>query len=275
MNYVAIDVETALGKRWSICQIGLAFIENGEVTKSLSYYVQPPNNEYSFWNTKTHGITPKHTVNKPFFPEIWDKIEPLLINRKLLAHNAMFDMDCLYQTLNYYNLPVPELECNCTYRMTNMKLDTACIAYDIKLKKHHDAAADAIACAELFLKIQNKYIPDLKKTETINKAKGNQSLCGDDLKQDLTNADPNNPFYNKKVVFTGELQNLKRKDAAAIAKNMGANVNSSISKYTDIVVAGFAPGPSKMKKIHKLNDEGNNIEIMNEENFIKNCNLNN
>ena len=49
-NFVAIDVETAQGKRWSICQIGLAIVENGKITETVTEFVQPPNNEYSVWN---------------------------------------------------------------------------------------------------------------------------------------------------------------------------------------------------------------------------------
>ena len=39
MNFVAIDVETAIGKRWSIYQIGLAIVENGEITQTFSRLV--------------------------------------------------------------------------------------------------------------------------------------------------------------------------------------------------------------------------------------------
>ena len=52
INFVAIDVETALGKRWSICQLGLSIVENGELKQDISFLIQPPNNEYSKWNIK-------------------------------------------------------------------------------------------------------------------------------------------------------------------------------------------------------------------------------
>ncbi len=37
-DFVAIDVETAIGKRWSICQIGLAVVENGIIKETISEY---------------------------------------------------------------------------------------------------------------------------------------------------------------------------------------------------------------------------------------------
>lgn len=61
MNFVAIDVENAVGKRWSICQIGLAIVENVEITQTFSKLVQPPQNEYAVGNINVHGITPGMT----------------------------------------------------------------------------------------------------------------------------------------------------------------------------------------------------------------------
>ena len=63
-DFVAIDVETAQGKRWSICQIGLAIIENGVLIETITELVQPPRNEYSFWNTKIHGLKEEDTLKR-------------------------------------------------------------------------------------------------------------------------------------------------------------------------------------------------------------------
>lgn len=56
-NFTAIDFETAHGKRWSICQIGLIRVENGEIKNAFSKLVQPPGNYYWQRFTEIHGIT--------------------------------------------------------------------------------------------------------------------------------------------------------------------------------------------------------------------------
>jgi DNA polymerase-3 subunit epsilon len=109
MNFIALDVETAQGKRWSICQIGLVFVENSKIANTYSQLVQPPENEYFYRNTQIHGIKASDTRNAPFFPEIWKEIFPLISGKKLVAHNAAFDMDCLRKTLSFYNMEIPDL----------------------------------------------------------------------------------------------------------------------------------------------------------------------
>ena len=46
MNFTAIDFETAHGKRWSICQVGIVQIEDGKIKGQLSVLIQPPDNFY-------------------------------------------------------------------------------------------------------------------------------------------------------------------------------------------------------------------------------------
>ncbi|MFQ3307638.1 MAG: DNA ligase (NAD+) [Candidatus Midichloriaceae bacterium] len=68
-------------------------------------------------------------------------------------------------------------------------------------------------------------------------------------------------IYNKKIVFTGSLENYSRLEAENLAKKMGAKISKSVSKETDILVIGKDPG-SKLSKAEKLE-----ISIMSEESF--------
>lgn len=155
-DFIAIDLETAQGKRWSICQIGLAIVKNGVLTETISELVQPPNNEYFFWNTKIHGLKEKDTFNKPFFPEVWQSLYPKIKGLRLVAHNARFDINCLHQAFEYYDMEMLDFNCACTYKMTGQKLNEACDSLGITLLNHHDAVSDAIACAEIFLKVSDR-----------------------------------------------------------------------------------------------------------------------
>lgn len=149
-NFTAIDFETAQGKRWSICQVGLVKVENGIITDQLSLLVQPPNNYYWEQFTDIHGIEPEDTSNAPTFDLIWKQIEPFITNQNVVAHNGFaFDFHCLNQTLEYYGIETPEYTGHCTYRIYGVNLASLCHEYNIPLN-HHDALSDALACAELY-----------------------------------------------------------------------------------------------------------------------------
>ena len=149
-SYTAIDFETAQGKRWSICQVGLVRVENEIITAQLSILVQPPDNYY--WNRfiDIHGITPEQTANAPTFDIVWQQIEPFIKNQQVVAHNGFaFDFNCLAKTLEYYGLATPEFTGHCTYRIYKDNLASLCQQYNISLN-HHEALSDARACGELF-----------------------------------------------------------------------------------------------------------------------------
>jgi DNA polymerase III subunit epsilon len=148
-TFTAIDFETAQGKRNSICQVGIVRVVDGEIVETYSKLVQPPDNFYFYRNIEIHGITPEDTENELTFAELWHEIKPFIENQNLVAHNATFDVSCLKQTLDFYNIEHVYFEQHCTYQIYRENLADLCRKHKIKLN-NHDALSDALACAELF-----------------------------------------------------------------------------------------------------------------------------
>jgi DNA polymerase-3 subunit epsilon len=136
-DFLAFDVETANQKRSSICQIGYVKVQNLKIINEVSYLVQPPDNEYSAFNSNLHGISALNTKNEPFLPEIWNLIEKDFKSNILVAHNASFDLNALVSSLEIYGIPNPNLDCLCTMRMTGLGLKSLCESLEINLDKHH------------------------------------------------------------------------------------------------------------------------------------------
>ena len=160
-DFAAIDFETANQCRSSVCSVGVVIVHDGMIVDRFYSLIQPTPNYYTHWTTEIHGLTHNDTDNAPIFPEVWKQINPLIKGLPLVAHNSPFDEGCLISVLNPYEMEYPEYPFYCTLKasrklqpeLPNHRLDTVAETCNFNLTNHHNAIADAEACAAIALKL--------------------------------------------------------------------------------------------------------------------------
>lgn len=160
-DFAAIDFETANQCRSSVCSVGVVIVHDGMIVDRFYSLIQPTPNYYTHWTTEIHGLTHNDTDNAPIFPEVWKQINPLIKGLPLVAHNSPFDEGCLRSVFKTYEMEYPEYPFYCTLKasrklqpeLPNHRLDSVAETCNFNLTNHHNAIADAEACAAIALKL--------------------------------------------------------------------------------------------------------------------------
>lgn len=302
MNFTTIDFETADSSRESPCEVGLSVVRDGVVQEVKSWLIKPAcYPHFNPFNVNIHGISPDEVRNAPTFPELWEELRPLVEGQFLIAHNAAFDMSVLRKTLEFYGHAFPELQYSCSYifskkvweGLPSYGLKSLCRLHNIPLN-HHRAGADSEATAHLSLKAfkhagvlsledfptklrttvgrlyDGGYSPSTTKREYSKSAQ--PPIVGDPAK-----ANPESIFYGRTVVFTGKLSSMPRKEASQFIADIGGNIGNGVTQATDFLVIGQQDYrvvgedgmSSKQKKAVKMIEQGAELEIMSEEEFLR------
>jgi DNA polymerase-3 subunit epsilon len=157
LNFTAIDFETGSIYSNSVCQVGLVKVVNGIIADTFVELIRPPNNFIRYdWTENCHGIKRSDTQNAPTFAQSYPKWKHFVENQILVAHNMRFDYDCLTTCLRDFCNINMSFKTYCTMNIwrgafKSASLATCCRENNIELKNHHNALADAAACAELFI----------------------------------------------------------------------------------------------------------------------------
>lgn len=246
--------------------------------------------------TWIHGFTENDFEGQPTFAEVLPQMENFIEGLPLVAHNACVERACIHDACAYYNIvtSIPYENIIDTYLLSKAvdaklgfierikgiySLSVVCQRYGVQVLRHHHACDDAEMCGNLFLALPKYLSGELEFNEsalrqsleycekefssskniyTSYAQRGHTSLCGDVLQKDLSCADPNNPFYDRKVVITGVF-NIDRQKLAKILKGMGADIDTGVSSRTNYLLIGEEPGPSKLRKFDELIAEGKDV----------------
>lgn len=158
LDFTAIDFETANGSPASACSVGLVKVRDGQVVDRIGWFIQPPigHDHFVEWNTRIHGITADMVLDAPSWIDQLPDLQTYIDGDALVAHNAGFDMGVMKSACIATGLTVPTYSYMCslqvarkTYHLDSYRLPVVAMAAGFEDFPHHDAVADAEACAEI------------------------------------------------------------------------------------------------------------------------------
>lgn len=273
-SFTALDFETFTAERSSACAIGLVKVKDGHIIHKFYSLINPIRDNRSKNNSSVNGITLDMIENAPTFADLWPVIKGIIGEDYIVSHNASFDEDVWNNQIIEYNLePEGSHKFICTFNLTGLSLEACCEKHNIDMGTHHDALDDAIACAKVMLAESGSF------QTSVFKGGISKALSQIDAKKyDKTTLKPldddeivnkNTPFNKSRTVITGTFDNFpNRNDLGIKLKSLGADINTSISRKTNIVVMGNGAGPAKIKKIEELRADGIDIRVMFEHELV-------
>lgn len=270
-NFVAIDFETMTAEQTSACAIGLVKVLGGTVHQAFYSLINPVPDDRDMLNTAVHGITPDMVANAPTYAQLFPLLKSFITDLPIVCHNRGADINIMQRCMDHYGLAGIDTANNyCTFEMTGQSLTACCKQYGIPMGEHHNALDDALACAKVFLACQGDIVATtfrggIAAAMASAAAKKFERSTLDPLDDDqVQNKDT--VFFHANVVITGTFAAYPDRNALGKQlQSLGADINTSISGKTTVVVMGQGAGPSKIKKIEELRAKGHNIRIIYEE----------
>ena len=160
LDFTAIDFETANSSPASACSVGLVKVRDGKVVDRAGWLIQPPfgHDHFQEWNVRIHGIQPQDVVGAAGWVDQLADLVEFAEDDHLVAHNAGFDMGVIRAACAATLVACPEYAYLCslqvarrTYALESYRLPVAAMAAGFEGFQHHDALADAEACAAIII----------------------------------------------------------------------------------------------------------------------------
>ena len=218
MREIVLDTETtgiSIEDGHRIVEIGCIELDNLIPTKNKFHCYLNPGRKVSEKALAVHGYTDEFLSKQKKFEQIWDEFLKFIKDKKIIIHNAEFDLAHLNNELNLFGKKKIENEILDTLTLardkfpgSSVSLDSLCKRFRIDNSKrtHHTALIDCDLLSKVYINLIDQKEPTLNFKNT-------------DL--DKKSADNLNVSYFKKVIkpSSEELKNHKEYLKQNLKKN--------------------------------------------------------
>ena len=303
-DYTVIDIETTGFDLVynSIIEVAAVRVRGGEVQDKYASLIKPQKHYYvseggeeseryyyvDEYITKLTGITNEMLEGAPEAAEVLHGFVKFIGDDLLVAHNANFDINFLYEIMSKVIGQHLRNDFIDTMRLSRKLFPTsehhrACdLAKNcgVPYENAHRALNDSMITCASFEKMReivaNTYESQEAFVKLFNHNGGGKKFDASSIVTENADFDEDHPFYHKTVVFTGALDGIPRRVAMQSVVDVGGYVADGVTKATNYLVVGSfdfvnsvkGNKSSKMKKAEKMKLDGLDIEVISENTFL-------
>tara|TARA_A100001388_G_scaffold275034_1_gene259776 strand:+ start:215 stop:877 length:663 start_codon:yes stop_codon:yes gene_type:complete len=208
MKEIVLDTETtgiSIKEGHRIVEIGCIELDNLIPTKNKFHYYLNPERKVSEKAFKIHGYTDEFLTKQKKFSDISEEFLSFILNKRLIIHNAEFDLSHLNNELNLLGINKIENEIVDTltiardkYPGSSVSLDALCKRFKIDNSKRvkHTALIDCDLLARVYINLIDQKEP----TFDLNNV----------IEQDFSLNNKTNQYFKK--IIKPSSQELKQHD---------------------------------------------------------------
>ena len=199
MSEIVLDTETtglSIKEGHRIVEIGCIELENFVPTKNIFHYYLNPERKVSESAFKIHGYSDEFLSNKKKFSEIAEEFLEFIKGKKIIIHNAEFDISHINNELGLINRNKLKMEnvidtldiARNKFPGSSTSLDALCKRFriDNSKRKNHTALIDCDLLSKVYINLLDQKEPTLD--------------FADEKKDIVSNYNNKHIKYSKKVV---------------------------------------------------------------------------
>lgn len=163
LSYAVVDVEATGGRTYGgdrITEVAVVEVKDGRATTVFETLINPQRAIPS-WVSRLTNISWEMVKDAPAFADVCDQLLGVLDGRVFVAHNANFDWRFLCMEMERATGRMLTGRRLCTVRLTKKllpglrrrSLDYVSMHYGIEITRRHRAGGDAVATAQVFLRL--------------------------------------------------------------------------------------------------------------------------
>lgn len=296
-NFALIRIECCNQYKDTPCRVALVGVKNSEIVEQKEFFIDPMDAEFDFM---TSGTTLEDLRGKGSFAEQFPALLDFIKQYPVLVSTADgYDADVLFNAISLHKVECGSLPYMTAKNVLRRAYDSYSYQFDYLCDEMGVSVEGvnpmdfAIAWCQLLIKActDKEYADLLMFAEENRIVVGSISSQGYDrchikriykpkkkevTEYDSAGFDETHPFFDRNVVFTGKLTYFLREDAEYYVERIGGHCSSGLTKATSYLVVGVQSpsqvGPDglsgKQKKAIKYREEGMEIELLNETDFI-------